>query len=90
MKKISALVALALSLFLFASAAVAAEKMTGTVKAVDAAASTIKFAKDGGKEETMQVDKSVDLKKVRANQKAEITVDGGVVKAIKAKMVMGY
>lgn len=90
MKKISALVALVMSLFLFAAPALAAEKMSGTVKAVDAAASKITFAKDGGKEETLAVDKSVDLKKVKANQKAEITVDGGVVKAIKAKAVMGY
>lgn len=93
MKKLSALVALALSLFLFASSAVAAEKLKGTIKAVDEKASTIKFAKDGGAEEVLTVDKGVDLKKVKANAKAEITVDGGVVKEIKAekkRATMGY
>ncbi len=94
MKKLSALVALALSLFLLASSAAAAEKVKGTVKEVDAKASKIKFAREGaGKEEVLEVDKGVDLKKVKANAKAEITVDGGVVKEIKAEAkspVSGY
>ncbi len=86
MKKLSALAALALSLLLLASSAVAAEKVKGTIKEVDEKASTIKFAKEGASEdEVLTVDKGVDLKKVKPNAKAELTVDGGVVKEIKAE-----
>ncbi len=76
-------VVLALALCLSASLAAAAETAKGTVKKVDEQAATITFARDGGKEEVLKVDKAVDLKKVKANTKAQITVDGGVVKEIK-------
>ncbi len=86
MKKISVLVSLAMALFLFASSAAAADKVKGTIKGVDEKASTIKFAKEGASEdEVLTVDKGVDLKKVKPNAKAELTVDGGVVKEIKAE-----
>ncbi len=76
-------VVVSLLLCLSASVAAAAETAKGTVKKVDGQASTITFARDGGKEEVLTVDKSVDLKKVKANTKAQVTIDGGVVKEIK-------
>jgi len=84
MKRVSALVALVLSLCLFASVAAAADTMKGTIKKVDDKAGTITFAREGTtKDEVLTVDKSVDLKKVKAEAKAQITVDAGVVKEIK-------
>ncbi len=86
MKRLSVFVSLAMALFLFASSAAAADKVKGTVKEVDEKASTIKFAKDGASaDEVLTVDKGVDLKKVKANDKVQLTVDGGVVKEIKAE-----
>ncbi len=86
MKKISALVALVLSLCLFTSVAGAADMVKGTIKKVDDKASTITFARQGtNKDEVLTVDKSVDLKKVKANAKAEITLEAGVVKEIKSE-----
>ncbi len=86
MKRVSALVALVLSLCLFASVAAAAETMKGMIKKVDDKAGTITFSRDGTtKDEVLTVDKSVDLKKVKANAKAQVTVDAGVVKEIKAE-----
>ncbi len=75
--------ALSLLLCLAATVAAAAETAKGTVKKVDDQAATITFARDGGKEEVLKVDKGVDLKKVKANSKAQVTIDGGVVKQIK-------
>ncbi len=82
MSRVRAVLA-ALLVCLFASVAFAAETAKGTVKKVDEQAATITFARDGGKDEVLAVDKSVDLKKVKANTKAQITIDGGVVKQIK-------
>ncbi len=82
MRRVPAFV-LSLLLCLSASVATAAETAKGTVKKVDDQAATITFARDGGKEEVLKVDKAVDLKKVKANTKAQVTIDGGVVKEIK-------
>ncbi len=84
MSKLSAFAGLALSLWLPASPAAAADKVKGTVKEIDEKARTIKFAAEGGgKEDVLAVDNAVDLKGVKANTKAQVTVDGGVVKEIK-------
>ena len=83
MRRIFALV-VALLLGLSASVAAAAETAKGMIKKVDDKAATITFSRDGaGKDEVLAVDKSVDLKKVKANTKAQVTLDGGVVKEIK-------
>jgi hypothetical protein len=91
MRRAFALVVLLSSLTLLAPAA-AAETVKGTIRKVDEKASTISFARDGTrKEEVLAVDRSVKLKDVRANAKAEITIDGGVVKEIKpAPRTGGY
>jgi hypothetical protein len=84
MNKIGVFVGLALSLCLLASPAAAAEKVKGTVKAIDEKARTIKFSAEGSsKEDTLAVDNAVDLKGVKSNMKAQVTVDGGVVKEIR-------
>ena len=83
MRKISALV-VTLLLCLSASVAAAADTVKGMVKKVDDKAATITFAREGGdKEEVLAVDKGLDLKKVKAGAKAEVKLDGGVVKEIK-------
>jgi hypothetical protein len=84
MKRLCAFGWLALSLSLLAVPAGAAEKLKGTVKEIDEKARTIKFAAEGtGKEDVLAVDNAVDLKALKSNQKAQITVDGGVVKEIR-------
>ncbi len=86
MKRLSAFVCLAMSFCLLVSSAAAAEKVKGTIKEVDEKMSTIKFSREGASnDEVLAVDKAVDLKSVKPNAKAEITVDGGVVKEIKAE-----
>jgi hypothetical protein len=89
MKRFSGLMRVVMASCLLLSSAAAAEKVKGTVKEVDAKASTIKFSRDGGKEEVLPVDKAVDLKSVKRNAKAQLTVDGGVVKEIKAERSAG-
>jgi hypothetical protein len=86
MKRLFAFLCLVMSLCLLASSAAAADKVKGTVKQVDEKARTITFAADGAtKEEVLPVEKGVDLGAVKANAKAQITIDGGVVKEIKAE-----
>jgi Cu/Ag efflux protein CusF len=83
MRKFIALVA-SLMLFLSASAAAAAETVKGVVKKVDKKASTITFSREGTKDEqVLTVDKAVSLNKLRPYTKAEVTLDGDVVKEIK-------
>lgn len=83
MRRVSAVVASVL-LCLSVSVAAAAETTKGTIKKVDDKAATITFAREGAdKDEVLTVDKSVDLKKVKANTKAQVTLDGGVVTGIK-------
>jgi carbon monoxide dehydrogenase subunit G len=77
---------LALSLCLLASSAAAADKVKGTVKEVDEKARTLTFAAEGaGKDEVLPVEKGVELKGVKPNAKVQLTIDGGVVKEIKAE-----
>ncbi len=94
MKRLTAFLCLAMSLCLLASSAVAADKVKGTIREVDEKARTIKFAAEGAtKDEVLPVDKGVELKDVKANAKAQITLDGGVVKEIKperARSAPGY
>ncbi|HSN92782.1 MAG TPA: hypothetical protein VLS93_16235 [Anaeromyxobacteraceae bacterium] len=90
MKKLSAIVAVVLSLFLLVPTVASAESVKGTIKQVDAKAGTITFAREGKKEqEVLTVDKAVDLGKVKANSKARLTLEGGLVKEIKAEPSAG-
>lgn len=65
------------------SVAFAADVKKGVVKSVDAKAGTIVFTVEGGSDMTLVADKGVDLSKVSAGMKAEVTVDKDTVKAIK-------
>jgi hypothetical protein len=86
MKRCSALLCLVLSLCLLASPAAAADKVKGTVKAVDEKARTLTFAAEGAaKDEVLPVEKGVKLEGVKPNAKVQLTIDGGVVKEIKAE-----
>jgi hypothetical protein len=86
MKKIAAMIVASALVSLLSSTALAAETKSGTIKKVDAAARTITFRQDrADKDEVLKVDQAVDLKAVKAEAKAEVTVDDGVVKGIKAQ-----
>lgn len=85
MKKVLATAVLIASSFLFAPAA-AAETLTGTIVKVDAGARTIVFREEkADKDAVLPVDPAVKLDALKAREKAQITVDGGVVKAIKTQ-----
>jgi len=79
------LVAVVFVLSALTMAMAAGEAQKGTIKAVDAKAGTITFTAEDGKETTLNVDKSVDLGKVKAGSKATITVEKDVVTSIKPK-----
>jgi len=84
MKKIAAVLAVAVLVVSMVSLVFAAESKTGTIKAVDAKAGTVVFCAEGGKDETLKADKSVDLGKVKAGEKVTVSVDKDTVKEIKA------
>ncbi len=90
MKKVSAVIGVVLSLCLVASMAFAAETKKGVVKSVDEKGGSIVLTVDG-KDETLKLDKGVDLGAAKAGAKVKVTVDGGVAKEIKAdkKVVVG-
>jgi opacity protein-like surface antigen len=92
MKKVAAVVAVVVLVVSLVSLAFAADAMKGTIKSVDAQAGTIVFTADGGKDQTMHADKTVDLGKVKAGDKVMITVEKDTVmsvKAAKAKAAVG-
>lgn len=91
MKKVSAVVVVVLSLCLVVSMAFAAETKKGVVKSVDEKGGTIVLTVDG-KDETIKLDKGVDLGAAKAGSKVAVTIDGGVAKEIKAdkrKVIVG-
>ena len=92
MKKVAAVIAAVVLVVSLVSLVFAADAMKGTIKSVDAKAGTIVVTADSGKDETMHVDKTVDLGKVNAGEKVMITVEKGIVtsvKAAKAKAAVG-
>jgi hypothetical protein len=84
MKKVAAVLAGVVLVVSLASLAFAADKKKGTIKSVDAKAGTVVFTADGGKDETLKADTSLDLGKVKAGEKVEITVENDTVKSLKA------
>ena len=83
MKKVTAVLAGVILIVFLISLAFAADKKKGTIKSVDAKAGTVVFAADGGKDETLKADTSVDLGKVKVGEKVEITVENDKVKSLK-------
>ncbi|MEK6700501.1 MAG: hypothetical protein AABZ10_15830 [Nitrospirota bacterium] len=85
MKKFSVILAAVLSLCLVVSLAFAAESKKGTIKGIDEKAGTITFCTEGTTTDmTLKVDKSVDLKNVKKDSKAEVMIEKDTVMSIKA------
>jgi cold shock CspA family protein len=85
MKKVAAVLAVAVMVVSLFSLAIAAEMKKGTVKAVDAKAGTITFTADGAHADVvLKADKSVDLGAVKAGEKVEISVEKDTVMSLKA------
>lgn len=84
MKKVAAVLAVALMVVSLFSLAFAADMQKGTVKAVDAKAGTITFTADGSTADVvLKADKSVDLGAVKAGEKVEISVEKDTVMSLK-------
>jgi len=84
MKKVVAVLAGVVLVVSLISLAFAADKKKGTIKSVDAKAGTVVFTADGGKDETLKADTSVDLGKVKVGEKVEIMIENDMVKSLKA------
>lgn len=84
MKKVTAVLAAMVLVVSLVSLVVAAETKKGTIKSVDAKAGTVVFTADGGKEETLKADTSIDLDKVKTGQKVEIKIENDMVKSLKS------
>jgi Cu/Ag efflux protein CusF len=85
MKKVAAVLAVAVMVVSLFSLAFAAEMQKGTVKAVDAKAGTITFAADGAHADVvLKADKSVDLSAVKAGEKVEISTENDTVMSLMA------
>jgi Cu/Ag efflux protein CusF len=84
MKKIVVVVTAAALVISLVSLAFAAAAQQGTIKSVDAKAGTIVFCTEGGPEVTLKADKSVDLDKIKAGDKVEISAEDGTLKSVKA------
>lgn len=83
MKKVAAVLAVAVLVVSLASLVFAGDAKKATIKSVDAKAGTIVLTIDG-KDETLKADKSVDLGKVKAGDKVEATVEKDTVMSIKS------
>jgi Cu/Ag efflux protein CusF len=84
MKKVLAILAVAVLVVSMVSLVFAAGPMKATIKGVDAKAGTIVYTGEDGKDMTMTADKSVDLGKVKAGDKVMITVEKDMVMSVKA------
>jgi len=85
MKKVAAVLAVAVMVVSLFSLAVAAEMQKGTVKAVDAKAGTVTFCPEGSNTDVvLKADKSVDLGAVKAGEKVEISTEKDTVMSLKA------
>jgi hypothetical protein len=84
MKKVAAVIAVAVFVVSVVSMAFAADMKHATVKSVDAKAGTIVYTVEGGADETMKVDKSVDLSSVQAGEKVMLEVENGTVMSVNA------
>jgi hypothetical protein len=84
MKRNGAILIMVLVFAALAALAIAAEIQRGTIKDVDVKAGTITFCPEGTtKDMTLKADKSIDLRSVKPETKAEVTVDMNTVKGVK-------
>ncbi len=85
MKKVAAVLAVAVMVVSLFSLAFAAEMQKGTVKAVDAKAGTMTFVADGTTADVaLKADKAVNLGAVKVGDKVEISVEKDTVMSVKA------
>jgi len=85
MKKVVAILVVAVLVVSMASLVFAAESKMGTIKSVDAKAGTVVFCAEGGTTDvTLTADKSIDLSKVTAGEKVHVTIDKNMLKHVMA------
>jgi len=82
MKKVISVLVVVVMVAAMVSLVFAADKKKGTIKSVDAKAGSLVLAVDGGKDETLKADKAVDLGKLKAGDKVEVSIEKGVVKTL--------
>lgn len=87
MRNIVVVLAIAALVIVLAAPAFATVAQTGTIKSVDAKAGTVVFCAEGGKDVTFKADQSVDLDKIKAGDKVEISVENDLLKSVKAEQV---
>ncbi len=76
MKKVAVVLAVMVLVVAFGSFAVAAGMEKGTIKSIDAKAGTVVFCAEGGnKDVTLKAGKGVDLSKVKAGDKVEVSIE---------------
>ncbi len=76
-----------LTVFLQAAIVFSAEVQKGIIKSVDPKTSTVIFSSTTGQEATLTVDKSLELDKIKAGDKVEISVENNIVKNIQQDRV---
>ena len=87
MKKIAVVLAVVVLLVSLVSLAFAAgmNMQKGTIKNVDAKAGTVVFCEEGtNKDVTLKADKAVDLSKVKAGDKVEVSIEKNTLKHMMA------
>ena len=81
MKKIVAILVAVVMVAAMASMVFAADMQKGTIKSVDAKAGTVVFCAEGtNKDTTLKAEKGVDLSKVKAGDKVEVSVEKDMLK----------
>ncbi len=86
MKKVAAVLTVVVLVVVLGSLAFAAGAQKGTIKSVDAKAGTVVFCPEGTTTDmTLKADKSVDLSKVKAGDKVEVSVEKNTLKSVKAE-----
>jgi Cu/Ag efflux protein CusF len=84
MKKVTAVLAVAILVVALGSLAFAAEAKKGTIKSVDAKAGTVVFCPEGTTTDmTLKAGKHVDLSKVKAGDKVEASIEKEMLMHVK-------
>ncbi len=85
MKKIGVVFAVVIFVVSLVSLAFAAGMQKGTIKSVDAKTGTVVFCEEGtNKDVTLKADKSVDLGKINAGEKVEVSIEKDMLKHVMA------
>ncbi len=85
MKKVAVVLAVVVLVVSMVSLVFAAEAKMGTIKSVDTKAGTVVFCPEGTTTDmTLKADKTVDLSKIKAGEKVEVSIDKNALKSVKA------